>query len=85
MELNRLRWASRRGMLELDLVLLPFVENVYETLPEQDQLRFDDLLEAEDTELFQWFLGKGVPDDPDNAKIVKIVLANTGLQVEPKA
>jgi len=43
------------------------------------------LLEAEDTELFQWFLGKGVPDDPDNAKIVKIVLANTGLQVEPKA
>lgn len=72
-------------MLELDLVLLPFVENVYETLTEEDQLRFDALLEAEDTELYQWFLGKGVPDDQDNAKIVKIVLANTGLQVESKA
>ncbi len=67
-------------MLELDLVLLPFVENVYSTLPPEDQQRFDDLLEAEDTELFQWFLGKGVPDDPDNARIVKIILNNTGLQ-----
>ena len=80
MDLHRLRWASRRGMLELDLVLLPFVENVYETLPEEDQKRFDDLLEAEDTDLFQWFLRKGVPDDPENAKIVKIILDNTGLQ-----
>lgn len=82
MDLNRLRWASRRGMLELDLVLLPFVENVYSTLAEEDQLRFDNLLEAEDTELFQWFLGKGVPDDPDNAKIVGIILDNTGIKVE---
>jgi len=62
MEMQRLRWACRRGMLELDLVLLPFVENVYSTLPESDKLLFDSLLDCEDTELFNWFLEKGKPE-----------------------
>jgi antitoxin CptB len=32
MDHNRLKWAARRGMLELDLILQPFVEKVYPTL-----------------------------------------------------
>ena len=48
MNKNRLVWASRRGMLELDLILAPFVENVYDSLTEDDQLRFEVLLECED-------------------------------------
>lgn len=79
MELNRLRWASRRGMLELDLVLLPFVENVYSSLEEGDKQRFDQLLEAEDQDLFRWFLGKEIPPDEDAKRIVGIVLEHTGL------
>ena len=47
MNKNRLRWASRRGMLELDLILAPFVENVYDTLDQDDKLRFEVLLECE--------------------------------------
>lgn len=82
MDLHRLRWASRRGMLELDLVLLPFVENVYSTLDEAEQLRFDNLLECEDTELFAWFLGKDVPEDADHKHIVDIILSHTGLRGE---
>ena len=31
-ELNRLYWHSRRGMLELDVLLVPFVKEVYATL-----------------------------------------------------
>ena len=46
MNKNRLLWASRRGMLELDLILTPFVENVYDTLSKDDQLRFEVLLEC---------------------------------------
>ena len=30
-ELNRLYWHSRRGMLELDVLLVPFVKEVYAT------------------------------------------------------
>ena len=56
MNKNRLVWASRRGMLELDLILSPFVENVYDSLTEDDQLRFEVLLECEDQTLFMWFM-----------------------------
>ncbi|MGQ9425879.1 FAD assembly factor SdhE [Gilvimarinus sp. F26214L] len=78
---NRLFWASRRGMLELDLVLLPFAENVYPTLPQDDQNRYWKLLDQEDQDLFAWFLRRGDPEDPDLLRIVEIVRANTGLQV----
>lgn len=80
MEINRLRWASRRGMLELDLVLQPFLDNVYPGLDEQDQERFHILLDGEDQDLFRWFLGKESPDDPELRKIVDIIIENTGLR-----
>ena len=36
-ELNRLFWHSRRGMLELDVLLVPFTQEVYPTLNETDR------------------------------------------------
>ena len=56
MNKNRLLWASRRGMLELDLILAPFVEDVYDSLEEDDKLRFEVLLKSEDQTLFMWFM-----------------------------
>ncbi|WP_075185591.1 succinate dehydrogenase assembly factor 2 [Teredinibacter haidensis] len=82
MEINRLRWAARRGMLELDLILAPFVENVYQTLEEHEQKLFQELLECEDQDMFNWFLRKGESEDPDIQKIVRIVQSHTGKQVE---
>ena len=80
MDRNRLFWASRRGMLELDLVLLPFLENVYEGLAQADKERYWALLESEDQDLFSWFMRRSDPDDPDLKQIVDIIRANTGLQ-----
>ncbi|MBB3060273.1 succinate dehydrogenase assembly factor 2 [Microbulbifer rhizosphaerae] len=80
MDRNRLFWASRRGMLELDLVLLPFLENVYDTLDETDQRRYQQLLECEDQDLFSWFLRREDPDDPELQRIVQVIRDNTGLQ-----
>ena len=74
-EIKRIYWACRRGMLELDLVMVPFYEQCFRTLSEVDQQRFIKLLECEDTELFQWFLGKGLPDDPELASIVNDINA----------
>lgn len=73
MNKNRLLWASRRGMLELDLILTPFVENVYDTLSKDDQLRFEVLLECEDQTLFMWFMQRENPSDPNMERIVKII------------
>ena len=69
MNKNRLVWASRRGMLELDLILAPFVENVYDSLTEDDQLRFEVLLECEDQTLFMWFMQREQPTDPNMQRL----------------
>ncbi|WP_250462989.1 succinate dehydrogenase assembly factor 2 [Microbulbifer litoralis] len=80
MDRNRLFWASRRGMLELDLVLLPFLDNVYETLEPEDQQRYQKLLDEQDQDLFAWFLRREDPSDPELQRIVQIIRDNTGLQ-----
>ncbi|MEP5763040.1 MAG: succinate dehydrogenase assembly factor 2 [Halieaceae bacterium] len=74
-EFKRTCWHSRRGMLELDLVLEPFVQQCYRLLPKQDQQRYQRLLECEDTELFAWFLGRVRPEDEDLALIVDQILS----------
>jgi antitoxin CptB len=80
MDKNRLFWSSRRGMLELDLVLMPFIENVYPTLIESDQLLYQLLLEEQDQDLFTWCMRREDPTDPDLLRIVNIIRENTGLQ-----
>ena len=73
-EINRMRWASRRGMLELDLVLEPFVNARYAQLEEGDRRRFQQLMLCEDQELFAWFLRRERPEDEELAAIVSQVL-----------
>ena len=73
MDKNRLLWASRRGMLELDLILQPFVESKYDNLSAKDKLRFEVLLEIEDQQLFMWFMKREQPVDPEMQRIVNII------------
>jgi antitoxin CptB len=79
-DINRLFWGSRRGMLELDLVLMPFLENVYPTLEQADKERYWLLLEEQDQDLFSWFMRRNDPANPELQRIVDIIRANTGLQ-----
>jgi antitoxin CptB len=74
-EYNRLCWHSRRGMLELDLVLGPFVKECYPQLPADDQLRYQQLLTCEDQDLFSWFMGRVTPPDAEHVIIVDKILA----------
>ncbi len=76
MDKNRLLWASRRGMLELDLILQPFAENVYSQLTPADQQRYEQLLDCEDQDLFSWLLRSKVPENAQIRHIVDIVLAS---------
>jgi len=80
MHKNRLFWSSRRGMLELDLVLMPFIEKVYSSLSEADQQLYHLLLEEQDQDLFTWFMRREDPADPNLLRIVKIIRENTGIQ-----
>jgi len=54
---NRIIWASRRGLLELDLLLEPFIRSQYTQMNELDQRQFYEFLKLEDDQLFSWFFG----------------------------
>ncbi len=70
----RLRWACRRGMLELDVLFMPFVEEAYEQLAEKDKLIFERLLECQDPELFAWFMGHETCEDTELNTMVQFIL-----------
>jgi antitoxin CptB len=78
-ELNQMRWAARRGMLELDLVLEPFVSQCYEKLAVDDRDRFQRLMLCEDQDLFAWLLQRGEPEDRDMKSIVAQILEFTRI------
>ena len=59
----RLRWACRRGMLELDYFLLPVVDNLYDTLSPEEQICFQHLLHENDQDLYDWLLGQRQPEN----------------------
>ena len=69
-----MRWASRRGMLELDLILEPYVRLHYPRLDEAGRDRYRALMSCQDQELFDWFLRKQVPEDGEHAQMVKTIL-----------
>ncbi|MGB1333316.1 MAG: succinate dehydrogenase assembly factor 2 [Porticoccaceae bacterium] len=76
MQKNRLLWASRRGMLELDLLLQPFVENHYDLLSDDDKQQFNLFLELEDQQLFQWLVQKEKASDSNTQRIIDIIHAS---------
>jgi antitoxin CptB len=70
-ELSRLRWACRRGMLELDLLLIPFFDKHYAQLTPKEQASFAELLSCTDPELFSWLMGHARPEKPEFCKLVE--------------
>lgn len=70
----RLRWACRRGMLELDVLLAPFVEEGYDALPDADKYHFERLLACDDPDLFSWFMGHARTEDSDIQRLVAVIL-----------
>lgn len=73
-EYNRVIWHSRRGMLELDIVLESFVKHSYLLLDLDSQALYRRLLTCEDQELFNWFLKKEPAKDAGLAAMVEIIL-----------
>ncbi len=66
-ELNRLRWRCRRGMLENDLVLARFLDTRGDGISEQEIAALDRLLGLSDSEL--WNLLSGRQEAADTAVI----------------
>ncbi len=75
---GRILWRSRRGLLELDLLLLPFVRDHYARLSTADKGVYELLLEYEDVELLAWLQGRVRPPNEDLMRIVALVIEAAG-------
>ncbi len=69
--INRVRWGCRRGMLELDLFLLPYFDAHYMTLDKDEQMTFQKLLTAEDPQLQLWFMQQAVHEDNNAREMIE--------------
>ena len=78
-DLPRILWRSRRGMLELDLVLVPFAEHRYRTLDEAERRAYGALLQRDDWEILDWLQRRAVPDDEFVAIVERI---QRGIKVD---
>jgi antitoxin CptB len=81
-ELKKMWWHSRRGMLELDLLLLPFATDKLAQLDDSQQKIYQRLLEQEDQDLFSWLIEKEVAPDSELIQMIQMILANNDSQIK---
>ena len=70
-ELSKLRWRCRRGMRELDLLLMRYLDTYYETASATEQQAFQDLLEIQDPEIFSYLTGKQTAEDANVQRLAE--------------
>ena len=70
-QMRRLAWRCRRGMLELDIVLQRFIAVHFNNLTLAQLQAFDDLLELPDNDF--WTLVSSDKIKPKNANTVDVV------------
>lgn len=71
---KQIRWKCRRGMLELDYLLLNFFDRYYETLPANQKTLFSNLLDSSDVVLYQWLINRNAPEHPEFSKLIHQIL-----------
>lgn len=80
-DFNRMRWASRRGLLELDLLLAPFVEACYLALGERDKADFRRLVAEQDQDIMNWIMGREPVTDSSLEPIVAKIRAHNDAKL----
>ena len=64
LEIRRLRWQCRRGMLELDFLFERYLDDHYAAATSDDRAAFQELLSLQDPILNEWLVtGAARPDE----------------------
>ena len=72
-QIGKLRWRCRRGMKELDLLTLGYLEQHYPTASAEEQQAFAALLELQDPLLMSYMVGRETPTDTTMARVVGVM------------
>jgi antitoxin CptB len=74
--LAKLRWRCRRGMRELDEVLLGFADGHAARLTEAEIALFEAILELPDPTLHAYLLGRSAPADAATVTFIERIRAS---------
>jgi antitoxin CptB len=70
---SRLVWRCRRGMKELDLLLLAWLDSAYESASADERAHFAVLLELPDPQLVRYLMAVERPEDAGLAGLVDAI------------
>jgi len=73
-EVSRLRWQCRRGMRELDELLIRYLESRYPIADDDEKAAFRTILELPDPELNGYLLQRQTPSPEAVADVIKLIL-----------
>ena len=60
---SRLIWRCRRGIREMDILLLGYLEAHYDDACAEEQNTFEELLKETDLDILSWIMQKTSPDE----------------------
>lgn len=73
---SRLRWRCRRGMRELDALLVAFLDRRVGDLTDAEMSAFEGILELPDPVLHSYLLGRSAPNDAAIAELIERIRAS---------
>lgn len=69
----RIEWECRRGMRELDKMIMPFYQEYFDSLTDVQQQTFVEMLSYTDPELFRWFMNQDTPPTEALQQMVNLI------------
>ena len=74
---DKIKYSARRGMLELDIILSPYLNNCYMYEDIASKKLFLNFLTSKDSDMFDWFFNRVTPPQKYQQLIDKIIQENT--------
>lgn len=75
----KIEWQCRRGMRELDKLIMPFYQSYFELLNQAEQKTFVDMLDYSDPELFRWFMNQQVAPSAELQAMVELIRSKLSI------
>jgi antitoxin CptB len=77
--IKRLRWRTRRGTRELDALFGGWLDERFATADEATRMAFDELLDVQDPDLWDWVMGHAQAPRADWQAIIDDIRARHRL------
>ena len=75
-EIRRLEWRCRRGMKELDLLLLRYLRDRHALAAIDERAAFVEFLELPDPDIARYLIAGDAPEDPRYAALCQSLRTN---------